>query len=61
MRDLGASPQLGSRVTTDANTSETVSPSNGLRPVSISKSTHPNDQMSVRRSIAFPRACFGLM
>ncbi len=36
-------------------------PSNALRPVSISKSTQPKDQMSVRRSTGFPRACSGLM
>ena len=31
------------------------------RPDSISKSTHPNAQMSVRLSTACPRACSGLM
>ena len=30
-------------------------------PVSISKSTQPNAQMSVRLSMAWPRACSGLM
>ena len=41
--------------------SETVSPENGRRPQSISKSTHPNAQMSVRLSTGRPRACSGLM
>ena len=39
----------------------TVSPSKALRPVSISKSTQPNAQMSVRLSTGCPRACSGLM
>ena len=34
---------------------------NAGRPVSISYSTQPNAQMSVRLSTAFPRACSGLM
>ena len=41
--------------------SATVSPAKATRPVSISKSTHPNAQMSVRLSTARPRACSGLM
>ena len=41
--------------------SETVSPENTLRPVSISYSTQPNAQMSARLSTALPRACSGLM
>ena len=32
-----------------------------IRPVSISYSTQPNAQMSVRLSTACPRACSGLM
>ena len=41
--------------------SETVSPSNAPRPVSISYSTQPNAQTSLRLSTGFPRACSGLM
>ena len=41
--------------------SEMVSPPNAVRPASISNSTHPNDQMSLRLSRPFPRACSGLM
>ena len=40
---------------------DTSSPSNARRPVSISKSTHPNAQMSARLSTGLPRACSGLM
>ena len=39
----------------------TSSPSNGRVPVSISNSTHPNDQMSTRLSTGRPRACSGAM
>ncbi len=35
--------------------------SNGARPASSSNSTHPNAQMSVRRSTSSPRVCSGLM
>ena len=35
--------------------------SNVCAPVSISNTTHPNAQMSVRLSTGFPRACSGLM
>ena len=43
-------------------TSELLSPaSNGRRPVSISYSTQPNAQRSVRSSTGLPRACSGLM
>ena len=38
-----------------------VSPSNARRPVSISKRTTPNAQMSARLSTARPRACSGAM
>ena len=41
--------------------SDTVSPANATRPASISKSTQPNAQMSLRLSTARPRACSGLM
>ena len=41
--------------------SEIVSPSNALRPESISYSTAPKAQTSVRRSTALPRACSGDM
>ena len=53
--------QFGSRVRMAAVVSETVSPSNALCPVSISKSTQPNAQMSERLSTGLPRACSGLM
>ena len=36
-------------------------PRNARRPVSISYSTQPNAQMSVRRSTGWPRVCSGLM
>ena len=39
----------------------TSSPRNAGRPLSISYSTQPNAQMSVRRSTALPLACSGLM
>ena len=38
-----------------------VSRSNAACPVSISYNTQPKAQISVRLSIAFPRACSGLM
>ena len=41
--------------------SEIVSPSNALRPDSISNSTAPKAQTSVRRSTTLPRACSGDM
>ena len=44
-----------------AITSEAVSPSKARLPVSISNSTQPNAQMSVRLSMRLPRACSGLM
>ena len=46
---------------TAASVSETVSPSNALRPESISYSTAPNAQMSARLSTDRPRACSGDM
>ena len=57
----GRALQSGSRSRIAAIVSETVSPRNAGRPVSISYSTQPNAQMSVRLSTAFPRACSGLM
>ena len=43
------------------STSVTVSPAKAWTPVSISNSTTPNAQISVRLSRFFPRACSGLM
>ena len=53
--------QSGSRSMIAATVSVTVSPGNARRPVSISYSTQPNAQMSVRLSTALPRACSGDM
>ena len=41
--------------------SDNASPANARLPVSISYSTHPNAQMSMRVSTGWPRACSGLM
>ena len=57
----GRAAQSGSPLNTSASVSLPPSPSNARRPVSISKSTQPNAQMSVRRSTGLPRACSGLM
>ena len=57
----GSARQSGSRSRTAASVSTSVSPANARRPVSISNSTHPNAQMSVRLSTGLPRACSGLM
>ena len=38
-----------------------VGPEKARAPVSISNSTQPNAQISVRRSISRPRICSGLM
>ena len=46
----GSAAHSGSRSRMLTNVSEIVSPSNPPRPVSISYSTHPNAQMSVRLS-----------
>jgi hypothetical protein len=51
----------GPRSMIAASVSVIVSPANALRPLSISYSTQPNAQMSVRLSTARPRACSGLM
>ncbi len=57
----GSADQSGSRSRILAIESGIVSPGNATRPVTISKSTQPNAQMSVRLSTGSPRACSGLM
>jgi hypothetical protein len=57
----GSSDQSGSFISTIASVSETSSPVDGRRPVSISYRTQPNAQMSARLSTALPRACSGAM
>ena len=57
----GRVAQSGSRVSTAASTSQTVSPANSRAPVSISKSTTPKAQTSARLSTGLPRACSGDM
>ena len=57
----GSALQSGSRLSTAASTSLTVSPAKSRWPVSISKSTTPKAQMSARLSTALPRACSGDM
>ena len=57
----GKAVQSGSCRSTEASTSDTVSPSKQRLPVSISYSTAPNAQMSVRLSTGLPRACSGDM
>ena len=59
--DDGSTDQGGSRSSVAAMVSDAVGPANGDWPLSISNSTHPNAQMSVRLSTASPRACSGLM
>ena len=59
--DDGNALQSGSRSRIAAMVSVVVSPPKARRPVSISKSTQPNAQMSVRLSTALPRACSGDM
>ncbi len=49
------------RLITFASVSATSSPVKARWPVSISKSTAPNAQMSARLSTALPRACSGAM
>ena len=51
----------GSAPTTAAKVSVTVSRANAGEPVSISNSTQPKAQMSVRLSTGWPLACSGLM
>ena len=57
----GNAVQSGSPRSTAASVSEMPSPSNARRPVTISKSTHPKAQTSLRLSAARPLACSGLM
>ena len=57
----GKADHSGSRSRIAAIVSERVSPANATRPVSISYSTQPNAQMSVRLSTGLPRACSGLI
>ncbi len=57
----GSAAQSGSFDRTETSVSLTVSPSKARFPVSISYSTHPKAQTSVRLSTALPRACSGLM
>ena len=57
----GNAVQSGSLSRTAVIVSDTVAPFAARRPVSISYSTQPNDQMSVRLSSGSPRACSGLM
>src|SRR6185436_5191737 len=57
--DAGSVGQSGSPRTTAARISVMLSPGNAIFPVSISKSTQPNAQMSVRLSTGFPFACSG--
>lgn len=57
----GRSPQSGSACKTATSVSGIVFAAKARRAVKHSKSTHPKDQMSVRRSTGFPRACSGLM
>ena len=53
--------QVGSDLMTSARMPVTSSPSNALRPVSISYTTTPNAHTSARRSTGRPRACSGDM
>ena len=57
----GSESHSGSRATTEAMTSVTVLPPKACRPVSISSSTPPKAQTSVRLSTSWPLACSGLM
>jgi len=57
----GNAARSGSRVTTAAITSVTVSPEKSARPVNISQTSTPNDHTSARLSTGLPRACSGDM
>ena len=57
----GSASSGGASRMTAASVSVTVSDANSPRPVSISKSTHPNAQISARLSTGFPFACSGAM
>ena len=58
---LGSAAQAGSPFRMVASVSDTSLLSKGRRPASISNSTHPNAQISLRASASLPRACSGLM
>ena len=58
---FGRASRSGSRVTTAAITSVTVSPAKSAWPVSISHTSTPKAQTSARRSTGLPRACSGDM
>ena len=51
----------GCSFSTAATVSDTLSPANARLPLSISNSTHPKAQMSVRLSTLRPVACSGDM
>ena len=57
----GRAARSGSRLRIATSVSEAVTPPKARRPESISASTQPNDQRSVRLSTGCPRACSGLM
>ena len=57
----GSAVQSGTSFSTAASTCDVVSPPNTCRPVSISRSTTPNAQRSLRLSTALPAACSGDM
>ena len=59
--DFGLAKAMEPTGVASPSVSATVCPRNGGRPVSISKSTQPNAQMSARSSTSWPRACSGLM
>ena len=58
---FGSTLQSGSMAMTWARVFDTSSPTNGLVPVSISKSTTPYAQTSARLSTTLPLACSGAM
>ena len=58
-RFFGSVPQSGSIAITCAKVFDTSSPVNGRAPVSISNSTTPNAQISLRLSTGLPAACSG--
>ncbi len=57
----GRAERSGSRLRIATSVSEAVAPLKARRPESISASTQPNAQRSVRLSTSCPRACSGLM
>src|SRR5207247_6356052 len=59
--EAGTAVQSGSLSRIAATESVVVSPGNARRPASISYTTQPNAQMSVRLSTVLPRACSGDM